>query len=444
MKSLSYFPGLIKRFDSSNTVTLLAKAALGSTVIRVFGMVLTFFVGAQLARLLGVTGYGDYGFAISIIAILAVPTQFGFPQLLVREISSAKSQNDWGGVFGLLKWFGSASFRLSITMVLVAGICVWLMFKYGIITLSMTITLVVGLMTIPLVTLIIMKSAALRAVDYLVGSQIIEAIIQPGLMLIFVFFLTLKANTNKAEFAMAARWLSLFFSVAAAWFSLKCALPKRHYEINNIGISSKSLWYSAVPMAMTEGMRVLQGNMLTVILGLVANSYSVGVYKIANSTFLLIALPLTIINLVVAPIISKAFTRKDVAQLKVIMLFSALTMTAGVAILTLPLVFFGEEILVYAFGEGFGASNTPLLIMAGGAIISSMFGANVTFLNMCREERVVAKAFGISIVLTTLVAFPAIYFFGEVGAAISSSFVTISISLYFCLKVKSVLREMHV
>ena len=95
MRSLSSAPGLFKRLNSNETIILLTQAALGGTVIRLAGMVLTFLVGAQLAHLLGVSGYGTYGFAISIIAILTIPTQFGFPQLLVREVSSAKAEGNW-------------------------------------------------------------------------------------------------------------------------------------------------------------------------------------------------------------------------------------------------------------------------------------------------------------------------------------------------------------
>ena len=438
MSSLSTAQGLFKRLNSNETIILLMRAALGGTVIRLAGMVLTFLVGAQLAHLLGVSGYGTYGFAISIIAILTIPTQFGFPQLLVREVSSAKAEDNWKKVFGLLAWFNSMSLRLSLIMVAAAGICLWMLVSNGNLASSTSITLAVGLFTIPLATQIVIQGATLRGVDYIVSSHVIDAIVQPGLMSLFIFLLASLSDIKSPEFAMAARWGSLFVSLIAACFVLKYALPKKQEMMGEDNINTKQMLYSAFPMAMTEGMRVLQGHVLAVILGLVSSAYSVGIYKIANSTILLISLPLTIVNLTISPIVSKAYTTSDSEKLKVILLFSAISMTLGVVILTLPFVFFGDQLLLYAFGKGFQKSNTSILIMAAGVIISSTFGANITFLNMCRRDQVVAKTFVFSLVLTVVTAFPLIFFFGEIGAATTQSIVMIVTSVYLYFKTKHV------
>ena len=438
MRSLSSAPGLFKRLYSNETIILLTQVALGGTVIRLAGMVLTFLVGVQLAHLLGVSGYGTYGFAISIIAILTIPTQFGFPQLLVREVSSAKADDNWKKVFGLLAWFNSMSLRLSLIMVATAGICLWMLVSNGNLASSTSITLAVGLFTIPLATQIVIQGATLRGVDCIVSSHVIDAIVQPGLMSLFIFLLASLSDIKSPEFAMAARWGSLFVSLIAACFVLKYALPKKQEMIGEDNINTKQMLYSAFPMAMTEGMRVLQGHVLAVILGLVSSAYSVGIYKIASSTILLISLPLTIVNLTISPMVSKAYTNRDSEKLKVILLFSAISMTLGVAVLTLPFVFFGDQLLLYVFGEGFQKSNASILIMAAGVLISGTFGANITFLNMCRQDQVVAKTFVFSLILTVVTAFPLIFFFSEIGAATTHSIVMIVTSAYLYLKTKHV------
>ena len=401
-------------------------------------MVLTFLVGAQLAHLLGVVGYGTYGFAISIIAILTIPTQFGFPQLLVREVSSAKAEDDWPKLFGLLSWFDSVSLRLSLIMVAAAGICLWMLISNGSLESSTSITLITGLFTIPLATQIVIKGSTLRGVDYIISSHVIDAIIQPGLMSLFIFLLASLSDIESPEIAMAARWVSLFFSLIAACFILKYVLPKKQEAIGKDNVNTKQMLYSAFPMAMTEGMRVLQGHVLAVILGFVSSSYSVGIYKIASSTILLISLPLTIVNLTISPMVSRAYTNREGKKLKIILQFSAISMTIGVAVLALPFVFFGDDLLIYAFGEGFQKSNVSILIMAIGVLISSTFGANITFLNMCRQDKVVAKTFVFSLILTVVAALPLIFLFDEVGAAITHSIVMIITSIFLYFKAKHV------
>lgn len=83
---------------------VLVKAATGSAGLRMVGMGFGFLVGIQLARALGTEGYGIYGLAMSVIALLMVPTEFGLPQLVVRETAANVTRGEWGKIRGLLAW----------------------------------------------------------------------------------------------------------------------------------------------------------------------------------------------------------------------------------------------------------------------------------------------------------------------------------------------------
>src|SRR5690606_41939833 len=92
---------------------VLVKAVTGSAGLRIAGMGFGFLVGVQLARGLGAEGYGTYGVAMSIIALLTVPTEFGLPQLLTREVASAQVRQDWARMRGILRWSSRVSLLLS-------------------------------------------------------------------------------------------------------------------------------------------------------------------------------------------------------------------------------------------------------------------------------------------------------------------------------------------
>src|SRR5690606_23744752 len=114
----------LRQYLSGNGIgAVLVKAVAGSAGLRIAGMGFGFLVGVQLARGLGAEGYGIYGVAMSIITLLTVPTEFGLPQLLTREVAAAQALGQWGKMHGILRWSVQSSLGLSVLVVL--GLLAW-------------------------------------------------------------------------------------------------------------------------------------------------------------------------------------------------------------------------------------------------------------------------------------------------------------------------------
>ena len=107
---------------------ILVKALVGSAGIRSVGMAFGFLVGIQLARGLGAAGYGVYGLAMAIISLITTPTEFGLPQLVMREVASAHVRSDWSLIRGILRWSNRTVLLLSFSMA-GTGLVGWLLFK---------------------------------------------------------------------------------------------------------------------------------------------------------------------------------------------------------------------------------------------------------------------------------------------------------------------------
>src|SRR5690606_17389976 len=100
-----FVKSLLRRLLSGRGVAeTLIRALVGSSGLRLLGVGFSFLVGIQLARGLGVEGYGIYGLAMSIIAVLTIPTEFGLPQLLTREVAAAQSRGDFGRIRTIIRW----------------------------------------------------------------------------------------------------------------------------------------------------------------------------------------------------------------------------------------------------------------------------------------------------------------------------------------------------
>src|SRR4051812_45457231 len=86
--------GKLKSYLSGQGLgAVLVRAVFGSASLQIVGMALGFLVGIQLARGLGTEGYGIYAFGMSVAAVVGIPTEFGLPQLMTREIAVASAQS---------------------------------------------------------------------------------------------------------------------------------------------------------------------------------------------------------------------------------------------------------------------------------------------------------------------------------------------------------------
>lgn len=91
-------------------------------------MLASFGLGVQLARGLGVQGYGYYGLALSIMTIAGVPGELGLSKLVTREVSMAVARRGDSALFGVLGWAKkvcwSLSGSLAAVMAALAGVLI--------------------------------------------------------------------------------------------------------------------------------------------------------------------------------------------------------------------------------------------------------------------------------------------------------------------------------
>ncbi|NDK38721.1 hypothetical protein DT603_07690 [Pseudoxanthomonas gei] len=400
---------------------MLVKAVLGSAGLRIAGMGFGFLVGMQLARGLGADGYGVYGLAMSIIALLTVPTEFGLPQLLTREVAAAQVAGDMGRLRGVLHWAARSSFLISLAVA--AVVLAWLLLSGRGVSSPIGKTLLLGLLMVPIVAQGNLRAAALRGLQHIVKGQLPDALVRPALFSLLLFVVPLVFIPLQPALAMGlgavSAALSLFF---AAWM-LRREMPNiNSIEVSKV-VSSRTWWSSALPMALTEGMRVLQAHLVILVLGLMSTVAMVGVYRVASSVALLMALPVTLFNIVSAPIISRLYAEKDRSRLQPLLAWVAIAMTVSVLILAAPFLFSGNFLLEKVFGPEFAEGSTALSILSLGVVANGSFGANAALLNMTGHQNRVTRASGISLALLVIILPVLIKVAGMSGAAFGTSLV---------------------
>ena len=392
----------------------LVRAVAGTGAVRAGSMIASFLVGVQLARGLGVAGYGYYGLALSVVTLAGVPGEMGLPPLVMREVAAADARGNLGQLFGVLRWGTRVAACLSAAMAVavVAGALVLQQIRPS----PLVLALLAGAPIIPFLALAKVNGAGLRGLRQIVRGQLPANLLKPAAMsvLLFVMF----AGGQKLE-----PWTAVGFNavaaaiacmVAAIWLRQRLPEPTQVEEVNE-----GRRWISSmIPMALSQGMQTLQGQLSLLVLGFLASATQVGLFRIATATAVMISVPQAVIVAVSLPLISGLNAREDGRRLQMLLTRSAQVQFGGVLLLSLPLFVAPEPILAFVYGQQYAAAADVLRIILLGQLISTGFGLNSAVLNMTHHERRVTRALGIGLVLNIVTIALLVPAFGMTGAAV--------------------------
>lgn len=392
---------------------LFVRSVAGSGAIRIASMLASFGVGVQLARGLGVEGYGYYGLALSVITIAGIPGELGLSKLVTRETSAAAARNDQTALPGIISWASRTCWRISALASFAVFVAALVLLATG--SFALAITVLAGVASIPFVALSRVKGGALQGLQFIILGQIPANLLRP-LFLSMLLFAVYLAHAMSPTAAMAMNSVSAVGAAAVAGAWLSARTPRAHSEAP--AAEPRSWLLSIIPFALSDGMRMLQLELTTVLLGLMTMPASVGLFRIAVVTATIAAAPLIVLIHATMPMISSLHAQQDRVRLQKLLTHSAWAQTAGVLVLSLPLLIAPGLLLSVVFGDGFAAAALPTRIIAAGQIINAAFGSNVMVLNMTYNERRVTRAMGIGLAVNVTVVLLLSRMFGTAGAAL--------------------------
>ena len=393
----------------------LVKATLGSAGVRIVGMALIFLVGVQLARYLGPAGYGIYGTVMAVVSILLVPAQLGLPQLIARDIPVAIVERDFAKVKGALIWFTVAVLIASIAMVAVgiAG-------SFFTIGQSFGGAYYWGLALVPLIALSNLGAGALRGFHHVVGAQYYEALVRPATLACLLLLVSSYSGGLSTAAALALQALATLVALAMCiWHVLRICM---NCGVSNVAAATQpSGWIkSAVPMAGTEMIRVLEAQYPVLLIGLLASIVDVGHFRVALSAAGFFGLPASLINVVVMSYVATMHAQGDRARLQLLATGSAVVMLASTLALTAAIYLFGAELIALFFGEAFRSAWPVLVSLAIAYTVNAFFGSATAILNMTGQERVVVIAYVSGLVVGIALTLALLSPLGIVGAGVAA------------------------
>ena len=413
-------PLLLERFDRARAYVFgpslgafLVRSVAGTGIVQLCGMALGFLVGVQLARGLGPQTYGQYGIAMAAIGVLSIPGQFGLPRLVIREVAAALPLGDAGVIRGITSWAAKFSWSVSGVIALLTAISAlaYSLTEQG----DVAKALLFGALLVPLMTLTRVTGASLQGLHWTVLGQIPDGVVRPLMSSILLLLLFSSVAHPTAADAMAATVIAAGCSFITARRLLAWKLPEGDTRRN---VASVRKWIgSAIPLALTSGVRSLEGQLGVLFLGFLGTEIDAGYFRLAMSIAVLLSVPVTLVNSSILPVFARLSAAGETRKLQRVVTHAARAQFAGVFLVSVPFFIAAKPLIKILFGANFVPAGGVLVLIAVAQLISTAFGPNGHLLNMTGHERKMNLVVSISLLTNVVGAAGLVPLLGLTGAA---------------------------
>ena len=399
----------------------LRRAIKGSLFVYALGAMLAFASQILLARLMGVTEYGVYYYALSWFLIIAMFSQFGLDQTLLRFMPVYIQDGDWSRAKGIF----NASNRLVFGNGMLMGVLMLLVVLAlgDRLEASQRNAFLLAAFCLPLRGLIYVRQATLRSFMFTIRSLLPDAVIVPVVLMILAVSLSLVNWVPTAPVIMAATLIALIISflVGAYWQSRlvpkQLVTAKQSYEV--------SAWLRvAFMMLIINGTYMLLNNVDLLILGLYRSPDEVGIYGVSARIASIVTFILIATYPVFAPLITKQHAAGGSEELQQEITHVMRPIALIAIVLAVFLMVAGGAVLGL-FGEEFDRGHTALCILLAGQLVNALCGPVALLLAYGGHENVVVKVLIIAVIMDIGLNFLAIQNFGMEGAATATAVSTV-------------------
>lgn len=407
--------------DNLTARTLIHKF-LSTAGIQLISRGLSVITGIILARVLGPEEFGRYGLIMSIVAMAAIPTIAGMPQLMIREVANAQLDKRWSELKGLLRW--SSLYVTTLSIIVIFGLSVAIYFEW--IKPSIGQYLWFGLAIIPLRGLLAKQNAVLNGFRFPVLAQLPQGIIASVFVILAssgLFLINVELN------ATVILSIQVVGSLVALLFCSYLILIKSPSQLSNTNrIYKVKYWHSSLlPFTLLIIVGTLNTELASVMLGFLGSEEAVGYFKVAMQGVTLLLIGLAAINTVTAPNIARLYKQGDMNGVQQLLTKSVRLSVLTALPFTLLLVFFGDWIVVLLFGQEYLPAANLLTILCLGQIVNVLMGSVGLVLQMTGNEKRALKVLLIIFLVTIGLLALLIPLYQAKGAAIA---VSLSIALW--------------
>jgi O-antigen/teichoic acid export membrane protein len=415
----------------------LARGASNAFMINAFGTGLAFLSQIVLARVLGADGYGIYAYVVAWVMVLAVPATLGFQTGLLRFASAYRAREEWPLLGGILRY---ATRRVSLAGLMIglvtAGVLVAL---HNRLAPELVRTFLVGCAIVPLQALLQLLGSVARAFGGVASALVPQNLLSRAVVLVVVGMWALFVSWPiEPHTAMIVMLLGTALALATVIWGVSRLRPAS-LATASIAYEAQEWRRAALALLFIGTVRVLLGRSDLLMLGMLADTTSVGIYAVASRIAELVAFALTAINVIFAPHIAALHARGDRTGLQAMVTTTARWAALSAVLIGLPLFVLAGTVLSL-FGDAFTSGEVVLRILLVGQIFNAAAGSVGQVLVMTGHERQAAAVVAIAAVAQIGLNAVMIPLFGPEGAAVTRMLTVIGWNLAMVILVWRMLK----
>lgn len=388
-----------------------------SSAVNIVSATLLFTLSILLARTMGPAGFGAYSFALSIIGLVVLIAQLGFPGLTVREVSKHIHLRRFRLLRRYLRYSNWVIIAMSLSLIVALALVLIL---FGPTFISNWQVILAGLPLVLLFPQIAQAAAVLRGAGRVVQSLIGQQVYRPALLLTFVCIALLTKAPITSVTVMAMHGVASAIVVLELRLRLARALPElgRPLQVSRNRIAA---WTGAAVMFSGVAVVQLVNTKFDIIaIGFLMNDADVGLYAVAVQLSYAASMILMITAVVVQPAISRAAAERNNAEVERQCYQSALLSFSASLIILILAAIFGKWLIEIAFGPAYVGVWPSLMVLIGGQVANSFFGPVGVLLNMRGQERLTLAVTFVASLVNVSMNFALIPVLGLVGAALGT------------------------
>ena len=183
----------------------------------------------------------------------------------------------------------------------------------------------------------------------------------------------------------------------------------------------------------------LGGNVELWIAGLLLVDTQASLFSAAQRLALLLAIPLTSVQVVFAPVTARMLASGETARLERMLRTGATFAAVASAGLLMPMLIAPEWVLGVVYGARFEPAATVLFLLSLGNVANVLTGLCGTALTMSHHEGLVATVMAGGVVLRIVLGGAAAYLFGLEALAATASVITVTTATLLWLSAKRLL-----
>jgi O-antigen/teichoic acid export membrane protein len=392
------------------------KSAVQVFAIRVVGAGLTYGSMVLLARWLGSYNFGIYAYVFVIVTLLGLAFSFGFNSSTLRFVSDYLARKRTRRLAGFLTQSYLLVLGLSVAGVLLsAGFII--AFR-NIIQPYYFVPLLVGLVCVPIWTLLNQCEATARAFGWVNVAYVPGYVLRPLLVAVFVGAAIYFGGEVDAVGALWAMIAACAIAVLAQGFIIYSG-SRRHLADVKPTFHARHWITISFSFLMIDAFRMLLDNTDVLIIGRLLDPHSVAVYFAVIRTGGLVAfVSFSMIALAVPKFaeIHSTGTREELQKLVsgvIQLVFWPSLLAAGALALLGPFV-------LSLFGADFVAGYPTLLIVLAGLVLRSATSPIEYLLNMTGHHRDTMMVYAFAATANVALSLWLIPLLGIPGAAIAT------------------------